>query len=50
MEVVFFTKKDSWEDIEVGYFRCWNGKNLKIPIKTAIFRLKIFCEQWVAVY
>ena len=49
MEVVILTKKGLWEDIEVGYFRRWNGKNLEIPIKTAIFRLKIFYEQSVAV-
>ena len=49
MEVVIFTKKGPWDDIEVEYFRRWNGKNLEIPIKTAIFRLKIFYEQWVAV-
>ena len=48
MEVVIFTKKCPWEVIEVGYFRCWNGKNLEIPIKTAIFRLKISYDQWVA--
>ena len=43
-----FTKECPWEGIEVGYFWCWNRKTLKIPIKIAIFRLKISYEQGVA--
>ena len=48
MEVVIFTKKCPSANIEVGYFRCWNEKNLEIPIKTAIFRPKIPNEHRVA--
>ena len=48
MEVVIFIQKCPKKDVEVEYFRYNIGKNLEIPIKTAIFRLKISYEQGVA--
>ena len=41
MEVAIFTKKCPPKEVEVGYFGCCDGKNPEIPIKTALFRLKI---------
>ena len=48
MKVVIFTNNHPSEGIELGYFRCWNGKKLEIPIKSPILRLKIFYEHRVA--
>ena len=40
MEVVIFIQKCPKKEVEVEYFIYNIGKNLEIPIKTAIFRLK----------
>ena len=45
MEVAIFTKKCPPKEVEVGYFGCCDGKNPEIPIKTALFRLKISYDQ-----
>ena len=38
-------KRCPQDAVEVGYFECLSAKKLKIPIKTAIFRLKISYDQ-----
>ena len=50
MEVAIFTKKCPPKEVEVGYFGSCDGKNPEIPIKTALFRLKISYDQWVVVW
>ena len=49
MEVVILTKKYPQEEVKVGNFGCWKRKSFKIPIKTAIFRLKISHEEGLGV-
>ena len=41
IEVVIYTQKCPKKEVKVRYFGCLSAKSLEIPIKSAIFRLKI---------
>ena len=41
MESAILTQKCPPKEVEVRYFGCFSAKNLEIPPKTAIFRIKI---------